>query len=45
METVEFAIFLREKLLEEASQYDNILFSLLYENMEKGNRIAGRRET
>lgn len=45
MDTREFIIFVRKKLLEESSKYDEILYSLSYDTMEKGNRIAGRRET
>jgi len=40
-----FAMFLKEKLLEKAEDYDEILYSVSYSSMEEGTRIAGIRTT
>jgi len=45
MDARDFAVFLQKKLAEKSSDYDEILLSASYKNMEEGNRIAGIRTT
>jgi len=45
MDARDFAIFVQKKLVEKSTDYDEILLSASYKNMEEGNRIAGIRTT
>lgn len=40
-----FANFLKKQLLDKADSYNEILYSLKYDTMAEGSRIAGQRET
>lgn len=40
-----FALFIKEKLIKEASKYDDALFSVSYKTMEEGKYMAGVRAT
>jgi hypothetical protein len=41
----DFALFIKRKLIEKASEYDETLFSVSYKNMEEGKYISGVRST
>ena len=45
MNASEFAVFLKEKLLKDAKEFDEILLSLNYSTLENAHRLAGRRES
>jgi hypothetical protein len=45
MDARDFAVFLKQKLLEKADSYNEILCSVSYESLEQGNRLAGIRTT
>ncbi len=45
MDARSFATFLREKLIKNSYDYDEILLSATYETLEQGRRIAGIRST
>lgn len=44
MDANEFAVFLKGKLLEIAKEFDDVLLSVNYPNLESANRLAGKRE-
>lgn len=43
MDLREFSQFLRNKLLKEADEYNDSLFSVSYKSMEEGKYMAGKR--
>lgn len=45
MDVRDFATFLKERLLEKADEFNEVLYSVSYGSLEEGQRIAGRRET
>lgn len=43
MDLREFALFLKNKILEKANTYNEELFAVSYKNLEDGKYIAGQR--
>lgn len=44
MDAPTFSLFLKDKLEEKIEDYDKILCSVSYKNIEEGQRLAGNRE-